>query len=453
MAAVIDTTTSPANFVAAGSREVMVEALVAQKAKFSQASAWLGKGHPYSGDVLHALRKTPKIRGLAHYVAESSILHAFDGWNYVSRAADSLIRGDRRTTIHLAYYAELRAGMSLLASHGIGVFNGEHFALATGDAAVRINSRGTHPIVREALREWGTNSTGAKHVLANVVVENRSIEDWLQLLSPIGGGEMIRTEVEKTLTREWLERWSIDLDSDFMKEDADTRNEVSYRPGSIRWPSPPEFEPASDCIEPLLSLWEMMNPSVDGSADLLDKYLLVQAIKKVFEYAPGAPRFSSTRFARFIRPLATEASGPLFEFLSTAGLDGTPLIFKQASKRRRRYGSTIEEQAVPVVCRALLLLRLASAACVGLLKAASVPYEEVEFWWSRIIRELGLADERDGINTLADLWNDVGATVTLVEEWAEAAPNPSQRVALAVLATVPSLSQFQRPGLWLLGSA
>ena len=63
---------------------------------------------------------------IGEYVASSVLLHCNDGWNYLSRAVESLINGDIASAIHFAYYAELRSAMSLLAYEGIGIFNVRH---------------------------------------------------------------------------------------------------------------------------------------------------------------------------------------------------------------------------------------------------------------------------------------------------------------------------------------
>src|SRR5207249_5741525 len=58
---------------------------------------------------------------LATFLAIGTCSHALDGWRYLSQAAFALLNGARRTSIHLAYYAELRAARSILGSSGIGI--------------------------------------------------------------------------------------------------------------------------------------------------------------------------------------------------------------------------------------------------------------------------------------------------------------------------------------------
>jgi hypothetical protein len=72
-------------------------------------------------------------RHLAQYIAASSILHCADGWSYLGRAINCLLKGDPHRVVHLAYYAELRAALSLLASEAIGVFSRNNFVIDAPD--------------------------------------------------------------------------------------------------------------------------------------------------------------------------------------------------------------------------------------------------------------------------------------------------------------------------------
>src|SRR5882762_907600 len=66
---------------------------------------------------------------LARYLALSTASHVLDGWRYLSQAAVSFLSGSRTQAIHLAYYAELRAALAILAFSGIGIMKRKHFAL------------------------------------------------------------------------------------------------------------------------------------------------------------------------------------------------------------------------------------------------------------------------------------------------------------------------------------
>src|SRR6476661_7745516 len=81
----------------------------------SETDAKLSQDIGRKVSVSHA-QGSAKASQLAEYVAASAILHCSDGWGYLGRAMGAQLQGDIGTSRHLAYYAELRAAMSLLAA-------------------------------------------------------------------------------------------------------------------------------------------------------------------------------------------------------------------------------------------------------------------------------------------------------------------------------------------------
>jgi len=61
---------------------------------------------------------------LAQYLALSSAAHVLDGWRYIAQSSMAFLSGSRTQALHLAYYAELRAGLAILAQSGIGILKG-----------------------------------------------------------------------------------------------------------------------------------------------------------------------------------------------------------------------------------------------------------------------------------------------------------------------------------------
>lgn len=71
---------------------------------------------------------------LADYAAISCWGHVFDGWRYLSLAASALLQASRGKALHLAYYAELRAAMCILACSGIVTLKRRHYSItSTGE--------------------------------------------------------------------------------------------------------------------------------------------------------------------------------------------------------------------------------------------------------------------------------------------------------------------------------
>lgn len=111
--------------------------------RYIKANRWVSKTNRYSSNPIAKIRLDNKVRTikepkhLSQYIAASSLLHATDGWSYLGRSLLSLLRGDPHRCRHLAYYAELRAAMSLLATEGIGVFRNRHFVINGPNSVLR----------------------------------------------------------------------------------------------------------------------------------------------------------------------------------------------------------------------------------------------------------------------------------------------------------------------------
>ena len=433
--------TSITNFVGKADSAPIVSAMETLLSKFGMRQAWLGKGHPYSGRVTKLLNegkaKSPthrvRVGAMAQYIAASAVLHCFDGWNFLGRAFEGVARGDRRTSIHFAYYAELRAGMSLLASRGIGVFDQRHISIESVNHARWWNT-GTHPLVPAALQEWADKSTGAGDIFSSIFVEGLSIEAWLQR---VGAGPVI----DSRLTRDWLKNWSIDLKR--FAGDRNERNEASYRPDSVRYPSPPEFRPLPYAIEPILAVWKALEPSSMGGADILDRHLLRRALRYAYTRQTGLEA-TGPQFSRFIDQ-ATPASQSLFDFVKGAVAPDDLQLFSVAEDRRA------DLQPLPILSRAVLLLRMASASTFGLLSAAGAGFADFRFWWENRLSTFGLWDGPPP-GDLRDLWADVQDAIASVETWraGPGAGDPPPCDAVPTLGAQVAFTQFQRPALWLL---
>src|ERR1700722_668599 len=101
-----------------------VEKTLAGLRRFTRGSMWIGKNNRYSTDTIGKIKNDVRsnrinVRNLSQYIVASCLLHSTDGWSYLGKAILALMRGDPHRSRHLAYYAELRAAMSILASEGI----------------------------------------------------------------------------------------------------------------------------------------------------------------------------------------------------------------------------------------------------------------------------------------------------------------------------------------------
>jgi len=435
------------DLVSRASSQVVVDALREVSERASIKHAWLGPGHHYRGNISAVLNKnrpapakglpghTPIVGSLAQYVACSTFLHAFDGWNYVARAFDALLSGERRIAVHLAYYAELRAAMSLLATQGIGVFDKRHVGLENRRSAVYHNG-GTHSVCWQFLRDWAKSGNGARVLLDSVKVQSGTLSMWLDKASV---GPLTRALVAD----DWLTGWSIDLKR--FDEDQRFRNEVSYRPDGIRWPDTQAFHPDAEIVEPLIECWEALKPSTPGTADLLDSHLLREALRLAFSRDSGLPH-SDEKFGEFISHLEPDASPVLRGFLTDSG-QPHPLLVYAADDTRN------SDNVTAIVSRAVLLLRLASALTSQTLRSAGVNLIDADFWWTKKVDDLGLWNSANQLSDFLDLWPEVEVALESTDDWKAQNPQPqTSRSTMSGLRPILAFSQLQRAGFWLFAS-
>ena len=249
---------------------------------------WLGPKNRYRTATINTLEAddkshTVRERQLAEYIASSAPLHCCDGWSYLGRAIGCHLHGDPNAARHLAYYAELRAAMALLATQGIGIFNDRHFVVDQNAAVTRLCvKKGTHQATWEFLEAWA-NLPQASTLLGNVLQPGgRPMSEWVAALP--GGASW------KPLATDWLLTMGLDLR--FLSDDRDARNEASYRPMYLRQLA---ALPSTDAASVAEEMWHLLEPAPPLSFGQLDRHLLRLSLE-------GAVR--STRGPRSLRNAA-----------------------------------------------------------------------------------------------------------------------------------------------------
>ena len=422
---------TPIDLVRASSPEASVSSLRSVSSRLRSCKLWLDEAHPYNNIKTLGSASNVHAAQLGEYIACSAPLHLTDGWNYLSRAFDAITRGDRNIAYHLAYYAELRAAMSLLAAEGIGVFRNWHIALNKDLQVTRIRTKGTHKAAWDLLSAWSQEGR-AGNLLNAISLEATSMSDWLYA---IGVGEVDR----QILADAWLKAWSIDLQR--FIDDRDRRNEMSYRPSRIRTPAPPPIDPDVEMIEPLFNSWTALEPLKDKGSVALDTVLLHKAIVLVTE--TGQCNYLS--FNDAVKSLQNDMPKSLYDALNQE-TPSNAAIFYQAERK-----GVSEKAVTPILARSLLMLRLASASTASLLTRAEVSKSDLEFWWSVAGTDLGLWDAPTDIETFADLWIDVAEAKDDADENISIEGISSVRSVISILSREAPLTQFSRAPMWLLG--
>jgi len=412
---------------------------------------WLGVRNHYTLDTIVRIEQDiksncpPISSQLSEYIAASAVLHCFDGWSYLARAVDSLLDGDTPTAVHLAYYAELRATMSFLASDGIGVFSFQHCWIDSTGVGHFFNGPGTHRLVWDAIREWAAYPAKSVQLLDLFQVSGRSFTEWLRAAGyPPGSLPTTR------LAEHWLKDWSLDLN--VLEEDRHFRNDVSYRPQRMRTYS--SSKPLIETLIRIIEFWQVCEPSASERFSLLDRYLLRQALESTYRMRTGRT-YLGKPFRRFIENamanLGVSPSGVLKDFLLRHRARVNHPLLIEAKKKGRDRNRNLRPLAI--IARAILLLRLASAAAEDMLNSRGVTQVDLGFWWRDLGESIGLWETSAAPGQMADLWADIELVIDDVMQWCNTTATSTSTIQARQQWAFElwQLAQFQRAGLWAIG--
>jgi len=391
-----------------------VEKSLSSARRFFKSNHWLGKQNRYARDTIKMLATDMKpgrvvnARHLAQYIAVSSLLHCVDSWSYLGRSIQSLLRGDANTALHLAYYAELRAAMSLLACEGIGVFKDWHFVIDGPNSVGRLPVMAhTHGFAWDCLSYWSMqNSSGA--LFTGVVRPHmRTLDDWL---TPVGGGVAIAAQA-----RDWFQQWGMDLQ--IFADDRDARNRASYRPSGTYESTFIEVTAVAQFVR---ELWETLEPAAPSNFDGLDRYILRLSLERLFFARTNTrPADNPSEFDRIIRmvirhqDMTDSVSEGWIRFLKRQVSPADPTVFEHS----RVLPNSGANSYFAIIARATLLLRIASGSTAQLFEAAGVRREAIKFWREKIGAGRGLWGGGGEPAILTDLWTDVSASLTDVQQF------------------------------------
>jgi hypothetical protein len=105
------------------------------------------------------------------YITSSSLSHLKDAWNYFGQAINAVLKNDVALSKHFSYYSELRSSLSLMASEGIAIYDGEHYYIDSNEHVRQftresgsLNKLGTHQMI------W--TSLEAEQITIEIIVHN-----------------------------------------------------------------------------------------------------------------------------------------------------------------------------------------------------------------------------------------------------------------------------------------
>lgn len=377
-----------------------------------------------------------KRKHIEEYISSSVLVHNSDGWNYLSRSIDSLINGDISCSIHLAYYAELRAVMSLMAYEGIGIFNTQHIWFDSAKNATLFKGYTTHKLVDESIEIWA-NQTTKKNILFDLVrIKNNSLSDWIRET-----GFSSRSKYARSIANTWLKKWSIDL---HLKEDQLLRNEMSYRPHyDIK-----NVE-INLSLEKLSEIWELLEPTNANSFPLLDQHLLRIALEEIYTKSKGR-RPSRIEYENYLkdifRRIGESPTQSLFGFLIRDTSPNDPMIINEAKKDNLNF-KVNKKDPFPLICRAIMLLRLSTGGAKNLIERSTLDKDDLVFWSDRICYNSGISDANPSLIDPIDLFADVRDSINDLRSNFKTL-NCVREPFLLYPEAMFNIKQFQRAGIW-----
>jgi hypothetical protein len=415
---------------------------------------WLGKGNRYSVNTVNRLKKdlepgrSINSGHLSQYIAASAPLHCSDGWTYLGRAMICHARGDSPTALHLAYYAELRAAVAILAAEGIGIFSRQHFVVDEDSNCQRIPNpqHGTHVITWLALEHWAELRRSSELVTSIIAPGTIPLSEWLTRF-----GATVTTG--GLVTSQMLKHWGLDLKH--LSEDRDARNEASYRPDRLVQRAALN---ANEVSEFLRNFWQLLEPLPASPFEVLDRHLLRVTLEEV--YAAIIGRSAANDRAGFAVAVDRMLNGmspsglsahEWKQFLTRSTAPSTPQLLGQAAGREKS-GSPIHH--MQVMSRAGLLLRVATGACGQLIRTAPFAGPDLQFWWSRVGDDLGIWNPITIPTQLADLWADIESALEELQNWESENPSLAGSIVdwwFRLSNPISLLGTTERVGLWGLG--
>lgn len=366
------------------------------------------------------------------YVAGSVFTHCGDAWGFVGRALDALLRGDLGGAVHLVYYAELRAALSLLASEGIFIGNVDHFAIASADVqpfGQKNGTRaGTHRFAWQALQAW-TDGPRAMTLFSKVVCPGGArFEEWVSSLTSMSAQAKI-DEVFKLM--------SIDLRE--FDNDHRRRNTASYNPSRLC----PRDMPASAIRDLVADVWRALEPGPSGGFPVLDDALLPELLQSIYSSVERSDVAWDNWVAR-LAP-ASQSGSALLGSLRANGRGGARAGLMGAMYTSRSTESDATVFLRPMLARTVLLLRIATGSALQLLHESGHGPESLGAWVESLAEARGLWPAGMAFDDPHDLWADV----ELALEEVDAAGTGSLHEFLRGLRTgVLILGQAERVPVW-----
>lgn len=422
-------------------------------------SCLLQNGNPFNdinlspGDVIKNRKDTLKPSEVKEFMAVSTLIHCMDGWTYLNNSVHAFLNGDLPIAIHLAYYAELRAAISFLASEGILVANSQQICLKDNDELYipginplkKLKDPGTHSATWKIMEGLLNDHHRSINALAYFSYKGKTFKELTQYIPKSPS----KIEVQSLIARKWLKTWSLDIEK--YTQDRTMRNYSSYNPNIRR-----NFTPISpgERLKNINDFWKVLDPSIYAFSNI-DQYLFSAYLNKIYDeykssFQNGDPMDKSAYIDLFFKNAGLTNDSNLTVIFKE---DRPNMLIKHASDDSKDK-ITGNVKPLSIIARSILLLRYATGACAYLLKSNNIERSDLNFYFDEIGRDSGMWDSPRP-EDFKSLWDDVFLLSEYFDEYLDENPDPSIfniRNELGEFVNYsPIYTQFSRASLWGLG--
>lgn len=197
-------------------------------------------------------------------LAAEQLIHMAEGWRYFSSAMHAFLNHEAGNAVHLAYYAELRAALSLFSGAGIRIKMKDAYWLDGTAVAQSIPPHKTHDLVWDIWNIWIKRADARALLEDNVRIDAAtSLKHFESKLSQCSSGVL-------------LGQWGYDLVR--LGDDHLARNEASY---IAYWRNKPLTKMSSAQLVFVKKLTELFLSS--GSGLKFDQALIQYAVHQTVE--------------------------------------------------------------------------------------------------------------------------------------------------------------------------
>ena len=269
----------------------------------------------------------------ASELAAEQIFHMIEGWRYASAATNAFLNHSKHTALHFAYYAELRAAMSLLSWSGIRVRQSAHYYLDVYGNKKSFGPERTHSAVWGLWQNWVRRTDATKLFKEQIrLTSNVSLSNVLTSLQYVDPSKTLRN-------------WGMDLAQ--IQADHTARNTSSYE---AFWINSPLSKMSQDDLDLVLMLWKLLLPQDAGLLfdSSLISYFVSQALPAMTQTMGKTTAGCLDEIVKVIVTNTGADAELVLRRLDTTQYTTTPFDL----------ASSVDAKTENVLCRAFFLLRL-----------------------------------------------------------------------------------------------